>query len=200
MLSQGICSACRGKGEKPVGKCNGCQGRGVLPEEKTLEITIEAGMMAGNTVVFSGMCSDSQGYTEPGDVTVVLREAEEEGDARNWIREANRLKTSIKINLTDALLGTKKLLYGHPGFPNGVPIEIPPGVQNMWSGTMPGLGMPIRGTPKFGEAYVSVIVVPTLEELVALKQQMQLLKSMFPQQPLCPETSETVRVGKWAAL
>ena len=200
MLSHGPCGACRGKGEKPVGKCAGCQGRGVLPDEKTLEIKIEPGMMAGNTVVFSGMCSDSQGYTEPGDVTVVLREAEEEGDARNWIREGNRLKTSISINLTEALLGTKKLLHGHPGFPNGVPIEIPAGVQNMWSGTMPGLGMPVRGTPKFGEAYVSVLVIPTPEELTTLKQQGPLLKSMLPQQPPTPETSETVRLGKWAAL
>ena len=200
MLSQGPCGACRGRGEKPVGKCAGCQGRGVLPDEKTLEIKIEPGMMAGNTIVFSGMCSDSQGYTEPGDVTVVLREAEEEGEARNWIREGNRLKTSISINLTEALLGTKKLLRGHPGFPNGVPIEIPAGVQNMWSGTMPGLGMPVRGTPKFGEAYVSVLVIPTPDELTALKQQGPLLKSMLPQQPPTPETSETLRVGKWAAL
>jgi DnaJ-class molecular chaperone len=200
MLSQGPCGGCRGKGEKLVGKCAGCQGRGVLPEEKTLEIKIEPGMMAGNTIVFSGMCSDSQGYTEPGDVTVVLREAEEEGDARNWVREGNRLKTSTSINLTEALLGTKKLLRGHPGFPNGVPIEIPAGVQNMWSGTMPGLGMPVRGTPKFGEAYVSVLVIPTPEELVALKQQGPLLKSMLPQQPPLPESSESVRVGKWAAL
>lgn len=200
MMSQGACAPCKGKGERPIGKCSGCQGRGVLPEEKTLEINIEPGMVAGNTIVFSGMCSDSQGYTEPGDVTVVLREAEEEGEARNWIREGNRLKTSININLTESLIGTKKLLYGHPGFPNGVPVEIPAGVQNMWSGTMPGLGMPVRGTPKFGEAYISVLVIPTPEELEALKQQYPLFKTMLPQQPPLPESSETVRVGKWAAL
>jgi hypothetical protein len=65
---------------------------------------------------------------------------------------------------------------------------------------MPGLGMPVRGTPTFGEAYVSVLVIPTPEELVALKQQGPLLKSMLPQQPPLPESSESTRVGKWAAL
>ena len=200
MLSQGPCGTCRGKGDRSIGKCSACQGRGFLPEEKTLSINIEPGMMAGNTIIFSGMCSDSQGYTEAGDVTIVLREAEEEDEARNWVREGNRLKTSIKINLTESLVGTKKLLYGHPGFPNGVAIEIPAGVQNMWSGTMPGLGMPVRGTPKFGEAYISVIVVPTPEELITLKHNCQLLKSILPQQPLLPELVETARLGKWAAL
>ena len=200
MISHGPCNMCRGKGQKTIGQCNECQGRGLLPEEKALEINIEPGMMSGNTIVFPGMCSDSQGYSEPGDVTVVLREADEEGDSRGWVREGTRLKTSITVNLTEALIGTVKVLKGHPGFPNGVPIEIPAGVQSMWSGTMPGLGMPIRGTPKFGEAFISVLVIPTAEELAALKQQNTLLKSMLPQQPPVPESSETVRSGRWFAL
>jgi DnaJ-class molecular chaperone len=200
MMSHGPCNACRGKGQQSVGKCNGCQGRGLLPEEKSLEINVEPGMMSGNTVVFQGMCSDSQGFTEAGDVTIVLREADEEGDSRSWIREGTRLKTSITINLTEALLGTKKVLRGHPGFTNGVTVEIPAGVQNMWSGTMPGLGMPIRGTPKFGEAFISVLVIPTPEELAALIQQSTLLKSMLPQQPSMPESTDTVYAGRWSAL
>jgi DnaJ-class molecular chaperone len=145
------------------------------------------------------MCSDSQGFSEPGDVTVILREAEEEGDSRAWIREGNRLKTSITINLSEALLGTKKVLLGHPGFPNGVPIEIPAGVQNMWTGTIPTLGMPIRGTPKFGEAYVSVLVVPSTDELASLKSQAVLFSSIFSLPPV-PECSESVRVGRWNAV
>ena len=165
-----------------------------------MDIKVEPGMMSGNTIVFSGMCSDSLGYSEPGDVTVILREAEEQGEDRRWAREGNRLKTSLQVNLTEALLGTKKTLAGHPGFPNGVSVEIPAGVQNMWSGTIPGLGMPVRGTPKFGEAYVSVLVVPTPEELAAIGQHGTLLKSIMPKQAALPESTETVHTGKWAAL
>jgi len=200
MLSQGPCHPCQGKGQRNVGTCTGCQGRGLLPDEKSLEIKVEPGMMSGNTVVFTGMCSDSQGYTEPGDVTVVLREADEEGDARGWVREGNRLKTSITINLTESLLGTTRVLNGHPGFPNGVAVEIPAGVQNMWTGTIPTLGMPVRGTPKFGEAYISVLVIPSAEELAALNKQAVLLKTVFPDLPAVPECPEPPKSGRWGTF
>lgn len=200
MLSQGPCHPCQGKGHRNIGSCLGCQGRGLLPDEKSLEIKIDPGMMSGNTVVFSGMCSDSQGYTEPGDVTIVLREADEDGDARKWVREGNRLKTSITINLTESLLGTKQVLMGHPGFPNGIPVEIPAGVQNMWTGTIPTLGMPVRGTPKFGEAYISVLVIPTTEEFAALNKQGVLLKTIFPDLPVVPECPEPAKSGRWSTF
>jgi len=200
MLSQGPCHPCQGKGHRNVGSCSGCHGRGVLPDEKSLEIKVEPGMMSGNTVVFAGMCSDSQGYTEPGDVTVVLREADEEGDARGWVREGTKLKTSITINLTESLLGTTKILKGHPGFPNGIPVEIPAGVQNMWTGTIPTLGMPVRGTPKFGEAYISVLVIPTAEELAALNKQAVLVKTIFPELPVVPECPEPAKSGRWGTF
>ena len=200
MLSQGPCHPCQGKGQRNVGTCTGCQGRGLLPDEKSLEIKVEPGMMSGNTVVFTGMCSDSQGYTEPGDVTVVLREADEEGDARGWVREGTKLKTSITINLTESLLGTTKVLNGHPGFPAGVAVEIPAGVQNMWTGTIPTLGMPVRGTPKFGEAYISILVIPTADELAALTKQAVLLKTVFPDLPVVPECPEPPKSGRWGTF
>ncbi|NBP65370.1 MAG: J domain-containing protein [Bacteroidetes bacterium] len=200
MLSHGPCHMCQGKGKKHTGKCDPCQGRGLIPEEKNLDIKIEAGMMSGNTIVFPGMCSDNPGFTEAGDVTIVLREADEEGDSRGWVREGNRLKTSLTINLTEALLGTTKVLKGHPGFPDGVPIEIPVGVQNMWTGTIPTLGMPVRGTPKFGEAYVSILVIPTQEELDALKKQTMLIKTILPSIPSPEQCPESVRSGRWSGL
>lgn len=200
MMNQGPCHPCQGKGHRNVGTCSGCQGRGLLPEEKALEINVEPGMMSGNTVIFSGMCSDSQGFTDAGDVTVVLRDADEEGDAKGWMRDGNKLKTSITINLTESLLGTTKVLKGHPGFPNGVPVEIPAGVQNMWSGTIPTLGMPIRGTPKFGDALISVLVIPTADETAALVKQAVLLKTVFPDSPAIPECPEPAKSGRWAFM
>jgi DnaJ family protein A protein 2 len=200
MMTHAPCPACHGKGQQPVGKCNSCKGRGSNAEEKTLEIKIEPGMASGNTVVFPGMCSAHPGFTEAGDLTVLLREADEEGMAASWSREGSKLKTSITINLTDVLLGTKKLLLGHPGFVNGVPIEIPAGVQNMWTGTIPGLGMPIRGTPKFGDAYVTVLVVPTMEETQALRDNSIMLKSMMPIQSETPDWRDEIRTGRWSQI
>jgi DnaJ-class molecular chaperone len=200
MVNRGMCPVCRGKGKQPVGKCSECGGKGANHDEKTLEIKVEPGMTSGNTIVFPGMCSDHPGFTEAGDVVVILREAEEEGQAAAWAREGNRLKTSITISLAEALLGTTKILQGHPGYPEGVPIEIPAGVQNLWTGAIPGLGMPVRGTPKFGEAMVTIMVVPTAEETSALKTQSVLLKSVFPALPEAPKSSETPRVGRWSMV
>jgi len=202
MLSQTPCHPCQGKGQQNVGQCSSCQGKGLIPEEKTLEINIEPGMNSGNTIVFSGMCSAHPNFTEPGDVTVVLREADEEPLAATWSREGTKLKTSITVSMTEVLLGTTTVLRGHPGFPNGVPIEIPAGIQNMWTGTIPGLGMPIRGMPagtKYGEAYVTVLVVPTADETMMLKANAAALKHIMPPLAAVPESSEPVRSGRWAA-
>ena len=201
MMTHGPCPVCQGKGNQSVGKCNSCEGRGSTPEEKTLEIKIEPGMSSGNTVIFPGMCSAHPGFTETGDLTVILREADEVGMAATWSREGSKLKTTITLSLSDVLLGSKKLLLGHPGFVNGVPIEIPAGVQNMWTGTIPGLGMPIRGTVgKFGDALVTVLVVPTMEETQTLRDNTIMLKSILPQQTETPDWHNELRTGRWSAI
>jgi DnaJ-class molecular chaperone len=200
MVTQTSCPPCGGKGRKTIGKCMSCSGRGVTHEEKTLEIKVEPGMLPGNTILFSGMCSDHPGFTEAGDVTIILRESDEDThDTSQWTRDGSRLKTTVGISLTESLLGTVKIVKGHPGYPQGLPIEIPAGVQNMWLGTYPTLGMPIRGTPKYGEANVTVIVTPTEVELSTLKENSVLLKNCFPPLGPGPEGVTVVNRGSWKA-
>ena len=167
-----------------------------------MDIKVEPGMMPGNTIVFSGMCSDHPQFTEAGDVTVILREAEEENDdTAQWSREGSRLKTTVSVNLTEALLGTIKMLKGHPGYPNGLPIEIPVGVQNMWIGTFSGLGMPIRGTPRHGDALITVLVTPTEAEIQSLKTNTIMMKTFLPALPAVAGTEGAIslNIGKWTA-
>ena len=200
MVAQTPCPPCSGKGQQSIGRCGTCSGRGQTHEEKTMEVKVEPGMMSGNTIVFSGMCSDHPQFTEAGDVSVILREAEEENnDTAQWSREGSRLKTTVKINLTESLLGTVKILKGHPGYPNGLPIEIQPGIQNMWLGTFSGLGMPIRGTPRYGDAILTVLVSPTDNEIQCLKANAIMVKTFMPQLPSSPELHTPLNVGKWTA-
>ena len=202
VVSQSQCPPCSGKGQQVSGKCLTCGGRGMMHEEKTMDVKVEPGMLPGNTLIFPGMCSDHPSFTEAGDVTVILRESEEDNaDTALWSREGSRLKISVGLSLSEALLGTIKLVKGHPGYPNGVPIEIPVGVQNMWTGTFPGLGMPVRGTPRFGEAVITVLVSPTEAELVALKANGVAMKSFMPNKnsPVDPNATISLNVGKWTA-
>jgi DnaJ family protein A protein 2 len=202
MVSQTPCPPCSGKGQQTLGKCPICTGRGMGHEEKTMDIKVEPGMMSGNTIVFPGMCSDHPSFTEAGDVTVILREADEEDpDVAKWSREGSRLKTTVTVGLTESLLGAIKMVKGHPGYPKGLPIDIPVGVQNMWSGTFPGLGMPVRGTPRFGEAIITVLVTPSEAELAALKSNGALFKAFMPAATSAVEPNATVslNMGKWTA-
>jgi len=202
MLAQTPCPPCGGKGQQVLGKCLGCGGRGMSHEEKTMKIIVEPGMTPGNTIIFPGMCSDHPSFTEAGDVTVILKEADEENaDTALWTREGSRLKTNVTVSLAESLLGTVKMLKGHPGYPNGLPIDIAVGTQNLWVGTFPGLGMPVRGTPRYGEAVITVLVVPTPEEVQALKTNAILLKTCLPSLPPAPgsDTNGPVSLnqGKW---
>jgi len=202
MMTQGPCPTCNGKGQIPFGKCVSCSGRGMTHEEKTMDIKVEPGMMPGNTIIFSGMCSEHPQFTEAGDVTVILREADEESEETGqWSREGSRLKRTITINLTEALLGTIKMVKGHPGYPNGLPIEIPIGTQNMWIGTFSGLGMPIRGTPRYGDAIITVLVTPTENEIQALKANSIMLKTFMPTLPNGPDVTGAISLnqGRWTA-
>jgi len=204
MMTQTPCPPCGGKGQQVLGKCLACGGRGMSHEEKTMKIIVEPGMTPGNTIVFPGMCSDHPSFTEAGDVTVILKEADEENqDTAQWSREGTRLKTTVTVSLTESLLGTVKILKGHPGYPNGLPIDIAVGTQNMWVGTFPGLGMPVRGTPRHGEAVITILVVPTPEEVQALKTNAILLKTCLPTLPPGPGLDNngpiSLNQGKWTA-
>jgi DnaJ family protein A protein 2 len=200
MMAQTPCPPCSGKGQQSVGRCSTCGGKGMTHEEKTMEVKVEPGMMPGNTIIFSGMCSDHPQFTEAGDVTVILREADEENnDTAQWSREGSRLKVSVHINLAEALLGTIKMVKGHPGYPQGLPIEIPAGTQNMWMGTFSGLGMPIRGTPRYGDAFITVIVSPSDNEIQCLKANAIMVKTFMPQLPALPEGAISLNQGKWQA-
>jgi len=120
-------------------------------------------------------------------------------DSSQWSRDGSRLKTTVTVSLTEALLGTIKVIKGHPGFSNGLPIEIPAGVQNLWAGAFQGLGMPIRGTPRFGEALITVLVMPSDEEIQSLKNNASVLKTFLPSLPPGPDGAISLNVGKWTA-
>lgn len=196
MMSQTSCPPCNGKGKQNIGTCLGCGGRGMTHEEKSMEVKVEPGMMPGNTIVFGGMCSDHPNFNEAGDVTVILRESEEDNsETAQWSRDGSRLKTTVTVNLTECLLGTIRVIKGHPGFPGGLSIEIPVGVQNLWVGAFSGLGMPIRGTPRFGEALITVLVMPSDQEIQIIKDNAIMLKTFLPS--LAQVDATSLNVGKW---
>jgi len=68
---QQTCSACRGQGSTIKDICNSCGGSGVVNKEKTLSISIPAGVDQGDKVRLSGEGNDIQGGIS-GDLYVIV--------------------------------------------------------------------------------------------------------------------------------
>lgn len=175
------CGECRGEGRKSSSQCWDCKGSKFKTEEKLLTVRVEPGMMPGESVVFPRECSDQEEYVEPGDLHIVLVQADEEGEiARVTLHgeTAYDLQATAAISLEPALLGTRVTLQGHPGHPQGLGIEIPVGVFNGERLRISGEGMPKRGGGR-GDLYCTVAVRPTEVEKDALRRSAASLQELF---------------------
>jgi DnaJ family protein A protein 2 len=175
MVNEGPCRDCMGQGKKPSGNCYVCGGKKTKAQEKTIEVKIEPGMRPGEVLVFPKECSDDPNYEEPGDVHFLLQDAS--GD-EGWIRKGDDLETHLKLNLSESLLGCTKTLQGHPGYPQGLEVQIPFGVQNGETVLVQEKGM-TKKSGGFGSLHCKIGVQLQDKEREILKRNEPLLKAMF---------------------
>lgn len=99
---QSGCDECSGAGEviNPKDRCSNCKGKKVLPEKKILEVHIDKGMKAGQTITFAGE-SDQSPNAQPGDVVIVIEEKPHD----MFKRQENNLIIELEIDLLTALAG-----------------------------------------------------------------------------------------------
>ena len=164
VINEGPCGDCQGQGRRPSGSCSGCSGAKFKNQEKSLEVKIKPGMKPGDVIVFQNECSDDPNYDEPGDIHFILQEAS--GD-EGWIRKGDDLETSLTITFVESLLGCSKQLKGHPGYPDGLGLTIPPISLNSEVLKLSDKGM-IRKDGSIGVLYcrLQVIVGPQDRELL----------------------------------
>lgn len=174
---QGPCRDCQGRGKKPADSCKTCQGRKFQNQDKTLDINIEPGMPAGETLVFPNECSDHHDYDTPGDVHFVLQAADE---TLPWKRNGDDLCATVLISLKESLLGVSKTLEGHPGFPGGYTIGIPVGTIHTEVIRKQGDGMPRKGrSGTKGDVLITVKIDASAKDKEVLERNKVLLQSMF---------------------
>lgn len=158
--SQGPCDVCSGEGKRTLKVCRGCQGKKFIEREKQLDIKITPGMHEGDTMVFSGECSDTPEYDAPGDVVLILRRSDTRPDVSDeyewkgddlWIRRS--------VTFAESLLGFDLEFSDHP---NGA------SPTYSWKGgplihgailCMNGAGMP-RKSGGHGNMYIQILVTP----------------------------------------
>lgn len=176
VMNEVPCSQCQGTGSKRDQECGRCHGKCFINEQKALEVTIERGMRAGERLVFSGECSDTQEFAQAGDVIIVLEQADE---PIPWRREGDILRATLEVSFTEALCGCKKVLPGHPGFPTGCDVDIRPGHQHLDTLVIKEAGMPKRDGIGKGDALITLHVIFGAKEREVCEKHTELLRSIL---------------------
>lgn len=168
MHTTGPCTDCQGRGQRLIDTCVVCGGAGFLQQVRKLAVEIPPGTRPRHVFIFPEVCSDHVAFEKPGDVHIQLQE--DPGDVafqvfRRTGDQFQHLETTITICLTESLLGTVVTLDNHPGYEEGLHIEIPAGTFPKDTYVLDNLGMPLLGEKdKYGELRVRVEVTVSEEE------------------------------------
>ena len=147
------CPLCLGKGQLPSEKCRDCRGAGETRSKRKVMITVPAGVDTGGKIRLKGQGGRGQRGGAPGDIVITFRVHE---DSR-WGRDGLDLITRAKINVAQALLGSKASVETPDE--KTVAIKIPPGTSSGKRFRVRGQGITKDG--KQGDLLVEVeIVVP----------------------------------------
>ena len=175
-VSRGPCEKCTGSGKMPSGTCSKCNGAKFSNHEKILSIDVEPGMNPGETLTFQNECSDHPDYEQPGDVHIIMREADERSP---FTRMGDDLSIVVNITLADSLLGCQRVLQGHPGHQNGLTVTIPAGTLRGDTITVKNEGMPRRATTQRGNLQITVSMDLKHEEREKILRNADLIRKIF---------------------
>jgi DnaJ-class molecular chaperone len=133
-------------------------------------------MNPGEQLTFEGACSETADYDSPGDVVIILEEAE---SAAGWTRKGADLNFEVGLKLGQALVGCNVCLTDHPKVREGgeqIYVNIPGPVISGDVLRVKGLGMPRKGSAtataaSYGDLYITVKIFPDDEERNKIAQE-----------------------------
>lgn len=168
MHTTGPCTDCQGKGQKIFESCGVCNGSGFIQQNRKLMVNIPAGTRSQEVIVFPEVCSDHVAFERPGDVHITLQEDPADPAYTKFRRTGDQfqhLEMTVTLSLSASLLGTVIQIDNHPGYDEGLFVEIPPGTFPKDMFVLEELGMPIlREKGKYGELRIHVEVTVSEEE------------------------------------
>ncbi|MCA9364105.1 molecular chaperone DnaJ [Candidatus Kaiserbacteria bacterium] len=129
------CTVCHGKGKVPKEKCTDCNGSGVRKTDDQVAIEVPAGIENGEMIRLTGRGEAVAGGV-PGDLYVKIHVKNDSAIARN----GNNLLTTLRVKLSDALLGGS---YTVETLDGPVAIKIPAGVAHGELLRVKGKGVPM---------------------------------------------------------
>jgi molecular chaperone DnaJ len=122
MQTTSTCPTCNGEGQTITSKCNTCHGEGMERGEETISINIPAGVIEGMQLSMSGKGNAAPRGGVPGDLLILIEEAEHEQLKRDGIN----IIYDLYIGFADAALGIQVEV---PTIDGKARIKIDPGTQ-----------------------------------------------------------------------
>jgi molecular chaperone DnaJ len=123
MVSTNTCSTCNGEGKIVSQRCDNCHGEGRLMEEEVIPVQIPEGVGEGIQLSMAGKGNVPKRGGVPGDLLIVIEEAEDE----ELKRDGSNIVYDLHLSFTDAVLGTDVEV---PTVDGKVKIKIEPGTQS----------------------------------------------------------------------
>jgi molecular chaperone DnaJ len=145
-----ICSRCRGTGQIVANPCRRCRGEGRVEGGETIEVSVPAGVMAGNFMRLEGRGDAAPPGGRAGDLLVVFDEDEHE----IYFRHGNDLLCEVALSVTQASLGIKVEV---PTLNGKARVSIPQGIQSGKILRLRGKGLPDLHSGR-GDLLVRVVV------------------------------------------
>lgn len=195
MHTTGPCTECQGRGQKVLESCGACAGSGFTQQNRKLVVNIPAGTRPQEVIVFPEVCSDHASFERPGDVHIILQE--DPGDPaystfRRTGDQFQHLETTVTLSLSESLLGTVVQIDGHPGYDEGLFVDLPAGIFPKDTFVLEELGMPLlREKGKYGELRIHIEVAVSSEErermAVAGAEALAGILGIFVRPASCPQ-------------
>ncbi len=146
------CPTCQGAGQVIKDPCKECRGAGRVRKERTLAVTVPAGVENGTRIRLSGEGEAGIHGARPGDLYVILSI-----DAHPLFkREGANLYCRVPIQMTLAALGGKVSVPVIDG--TTTEIDIKSGTQSGHQQRIRGKGMSVLRSPSRGDLYVELFV------------------------------------------
>ena len=155
MQSTSECPKCEGRGKIIHQPCQKCRGAGLVRRNKTLKVSIPAGIDDGQTISLRGQGSAGLNGGEPGDLYVTVNVSRH----AQFAREGNAVLYDLPLSIVQAALGADVEV---PTLDGKVKYAIPEGTQTGTVFRLKGKGITnLRGGGR-GDQYVTVkIAIPT---------------------------------------
>jgi molecular chaperone DnaJ len=146
------CPTCHGAGRTIDKPCRACGGQGRQHKEKTLSVTIPAGVEDGNRIRLAGEGEAGLRGGPPGDLYIFLSVAPH----ALFRREGHHIHCRVPISMATAALGGNIEVPALDG--SRAKIAVPAGTQSGRQFRLKGKGMSVLNAASRGDMYVQAMV------------------------------------------